>query len=269
MEIWGGSAAAERALSTPGLEIFVWSKPHDAAAGGDVHYVSLCGGGLITRLILADIAGHGATVAHLARSLRDLMRRNINRKSQSRLVRELNRQFNELARVSRFATAVVATYLANRKKLTMCNAGHPRPMWYHSASDQWTFVDANEQERSGRMANLPLGIDNSTSYPQVTLDLNPGDIVLLYTDALTELADSKGEMLGEQGLRRLVESICASDAPSMARELVAALDRRRDGRAADDDATFLLLVHKTYHPKRLSIGQKLDVYAKVFGLKRV
>jgi serine phosphatase RsbU (regulator of sigma subunit) len=220
-------------------------------------------------LILADVSGHGAAVADMARSLRDLMRRNINRKSQSRLVGELNRQFNDLARLSRFATALVATYLANRQQLTLCNAGHPRPLWYRAASDQWSFVDADDHDRAGRLANLPLGVDTSTAYPQLTLEMNPGDIVFFYTDALTELADSKGEMLGEQGLRRLMESIRAADAPSMAQALVTALERHHEGRAADDDATFLLLFHRAYHPKRLSIGEKIDVYAKVFGLKPV
>ena len=90
-----------------------------------MHYVSLCGGGVTTRLILADVSGHGASVADLAQSLRNLMRRNINHKNQTKLVQKLNRQFAELATLSRFATAVVATYLTKGDKLTICNAGHP------------------------------------------------------------------------------------------------------------------------------------------------
>jgi hypothetical protein len=50
MEIWGGSSAADRDVSTPGLDAWVYSKPYEGAAdGGDVHYVSLCGGGIVTR----------------------------------------------------------------------------------------------------------------------------------------------------------------------------------------------------------------------------
>src|SRR5262249_29484123 len=97
MEIWGDNRAADTGVSTPGLDLWVYSCPHDQAdGGGDVHYVSLCGGGVITRFILADVSGHGASVANMARSLRDLMRRNINRKNQASLVKELNRQFTEL-----------------------------------------------------------------------------------------------------------------------------------------------------------------------------
>ncbi|MGL4554849.1 MAG: PP2C family protein-serine/threonine phosphatase, partial [Gemmataceae bacterium] len=133
MEIWGGSQAADTSVSTPGLDVWVYSRPYAGAdGGGDVHYVSLCGGGVITRLILADVSGHGASVAEFGRSLRDMMRRNINNKSQDGLVKDLNRQFGELAKLRRFATAVVATYLTSGDRLTVCNAGHPRPLWYRA-----------------------------------------------------------------------------------------------------------------------------------------
>jgi hypothetical protein len=94
MEIWGGSDAVEKAVATPGLEAWVYSKPFEGSAqGGDVHYVSHCGGGVITRMIVADVSGYGQAVAEFSRALRELMRRNINRKSQTKLVASLNRQF--------------------------------------------------------------------------------------------------------------------------------------------------------------------------------
>jgi sigma-B regulation protein RsbU (phosphoserine phosphatase) len=270
MEIWGGSSAAERSVSTPGLDLWVWSRPYQqAAGGGDVHYVSLCGGGLITRLILADVSGHGASVAELASSLRDLMRRNINRKSQSRLVRDLNRQFTELAKMSCFATSVLATYLANRDQLTICNAGHPRPLWFRATARRWSFVDADQTDEQGGLTNLPLGVEDSTYYPQVTLNLDLGDIVLIYTDALTEASGMGGAMLGEQGLLELVRTIDASNLNAMSDALVNRLDQYRGGRPADDDTTFLLLHHNAGNPRRLSVRQKLDVYAKVFHIKDV
>jgi serine phosphatase RsbU (regulator of sigma subunit) len=141
MEIWGGSNAATAQTSTPGLEIWVSSQPHDnAEQGGDVHYVSLCGGGSITRLIVADLAGHGESAAEAALGLRTLMRKNINRKDQSRLVRDLNRQFLKQSQMRRFATSVIATYLTARDTLSICNAGHPRPLWYHADSGDWEIV---------------------------------------------------------------------------------------------------------------------------------
>ncbi len=269
MEIWGGSQAADTSASTPGLDLWVYSRPHEGAeGGGDVHYVSLCGGGVITRFILADVSGHGASAAELARPLRDLMRKNINRKSQGRLVNELNRRFAELAKRSRFATAIVATYLTKGSRLTVSNAGHPRPLWYQAASGGWSFLSEREEAETG-MANLPWGIDESTAYPQAEVVLGRGDLVLLYTDALTEAADPLGRQLGEAGLLELVRFLDPTDPARLPSALVDCLARHRSGRAADDDLTFLLLHHNAGPAPRLSLAQTLDVFAKVLGLKRV
>src|SRR6516164_8541862 len=108
MEIWGGFEPMERSVSTPGLDLWVFSQPFQGdEQGGDVYYVTLCGGGLITRIAVADISGHGASVAEFSSSLRTLLRKNINQKSQKRLVERLNRQFGELVGMGRFATALV------------------------------------------------------------------------------------------------------------------------------------------------------------------
>src|SRR5579883_2297901 len=115
MEIWGGNRPANNAIATPGLDVHVISRPLDGA-GGDVHYVSLCGGGLVTRILLADVSGHGTPVAELAGDLRKLIRRFINTKSQTRLVARLNDQMQSWALNGLFATSLVATYLADKKR---------------------------------------------------------------------------------------------------------------------------------------------------------
>jgi serine phosphatase RsbU (regulator of sigma subunit) len=269
MEIWGGNQAADTSISTPGLDLWVYSLPHEQAPdGGDIHYVSLCGGGVITRCILADVSGHGASVAELAGSLRDLMRRNINRKSQARLVKELNRQFTDLAKLRRFATALVATYLTTGDKVTVSNAGHPRPFWYRAATGQWSVLAFPDGEGNA-LADLPLGIDENISFAQVEIKLGRGDLVLFYTDALTEATDPNGQMLGETGLLELVRLLDVTDPTKVAAALLARLDAYRGGKVPNDDLTVLLLHHNAGGPPRLSLGQTLNVYAKVLGLKRV
>ncbi len=143
MDLWSGNRSVENETSTPGLEIFVWSEPYRGqSTGGDVHYVSLCAGGVITRLILEDVSGHGTAVAETSQTLRSLMRRFMNAKRQEHLVRDLNREFSLLAQAGRFATAIVATYLSHRHRFTICNAlGHPRPLWYRRESDSWSYVN--------------------------------------------------------------------------------------------------------------------------------
>ena len=200
MEIRGGSRAVEEAFSTPGLSVWLYSNPFDGAErGGDVHYISLCGGGLITRVVVADVSGHGTSVSEFSDDLRTLMRKNINTKRQTRLVEALNRQFSKTAQSLRFATAVVATYLATNRSLTISNASHPRPLWYRAETGYWHSLETTRLEQG----NLPLGIDDDSPYHQFTVRLGPGDIVCFYTDALSEATDAAGRMLGEKGLVQL------------------------------------------------------------------
>ncbi|HEY2157952.1 MAG TPA: PP2C family protein-serine/threonine phosphatase, partial [Isosphaeraceae bacterium] len=165
----------------------------------------------------------------------------------------------------RFATAIVATYLANLRRLTVCNAGHPRPLWYRADSGQWHWLD----HAPGVAGNFPLGIDDDSPYRQFAVDLGTGDVVVFYTDALTEAADDAGRLLGEEGLIALARGLDPAAPDRIGPSLLAAVDRYRGGRPADDDVTLLTLVHNAGGPKGQTLGEKLDVYAKVFGLKAV
>lgn len=270
MEVWGGNQAVERAVSTPGLDIWVSSRPHEhAVAGGDVYYASLCGGGQITRFILADVSGHGAAVADVAKSLRGLMRKHINNKDQAALVRGLNREFTELAKMNRFATAVVATYLTKGDTLTVCNAGHPRPLWRRAGTEEWAALADADTASDGGLADLPLGIVDDTAYTQRQIILARGDLLLFYTDAFIEAESPAGERLGETGLLNLIGQLDATDPAAVPVALTAALNTFCGGRPAGDDATFLLLHHTAAPTRHPGLLESLSVYAKVLGLKSV
>ncbi|MFO0935558.1 MAG: PP2C family protein-serine/threonine phosphatase [Gemmataceae bacterium] len=269
MEIWGGNQATNRTVKTPGLDLWVYSRPHeDVEGGGDVHYVSLCGGGRITRFVLADVSGHGTTVAELAKSLRLLMRKNINRKDQTRFVQSLNREFSELSKLNRFATAVVATYLTGGDTLTVCNAGHPRPLYYRAGTSSWAVLRHDETLADGP-ADLPLGILEETGYTQVQLHLGPGDLVLFYTDALTEAEAPDGQRLNEEGLIGILQKLDGTKPSEIPSALIAALDQFRGGQPADDDMTFLLLHHNAGPAQPPGILESFRVFAQVLGLKSV
>ena len=148
MEVWGGSQLTTRRVEMGGLDAWVYSKPFgEAQRGGDVYYASSCATGRITRLLLADVAGHGNTVASTAANLRTLMRRFVNRLDQTEFVRLLNQQFTALSEVGTFATAVVATFFAPTQRLIVCNAGHPRPLLYQAAKQAMDIAGRRSDER--------------------------------------------------------------------------------------------------------------------------
>ncbi|MBX3376623.1 MAG: serine/threonine-protein phosphatase [Phycisphaeraceae bacterium] len=255
MEVWGGNAAIDNGVVMPGLDAWVYAKPYkEQAAGGDIHYVSSCATGRIVRLLVADVSGHGDEVADTARALRSLMRRYINYLDQSKLIRGLNTEFTRLSEMSRFATAVVATYWSPTDELHISNAGHPRPLWYRARTQSWHVLDTKAAPDAG-LSNIPLGIAEPTTYDQMSVKLGAGDLVLIYTDALVEAAASDRRLLGEAGLLEIVRSIDVNAPESFIASLLSAI-RARTGMEFGDDVTALLLRPNTLKP-RAGLGMGL------------
>lgn len=269
MEIWGGISAANQTIHTPGLDVHVFSEPHKGShEGGDVHYVSMCGGGNISRFLLADVAGHGQSVGQIASHLRKLLRRNINNPDTSSLARAINDEFSALSSEGRFATALLTTYFAPTRQLIIVNAGHPRPMWYRAEAGQWEILDgANVHTNAKGPANLPLGIVAGTDYKQFAVTLAEGDIVLMFTDSLTEASDPDRQMLGEQGLLRLTREVpIHGQEQSFSQRLLDRIHDYRGRGPSDDDLTLVALHHTASGVPRYGLGEKLTVLAKLIGI---
>jgi sigma-B regulation protein RsbU (phosphoserine phosphatase) len=241
MEVWGGSQLTTRRVEMGGLDAWVYSKPFgEAQRGGDVYYASSCATGRITRLLLADVSGHGNTVASTAANLRTLMRRFVNRLDQTEFVRLLNQQFTALSEMGTFATAVVATFFAPTQRMIVCNAGHPRPLLYQAAMKEWTFLGA-EAANDDAPNNIPLGIIDVTEYEQFDVELKSGDCVLSYTDALIESRDADGEMLGEAGLLRIMRLVGDVEPQLLTKTLLREIKDRYPDNLTEDDVTVLLV----------------------------
>jgi phosphoserine phosphatase RsbU/P len=242
MEVWGGSQLTARGVEFGGLDAWVYSKPYGKAhAGGDVYYASSCATGRISRLLLADVAGHGQTVAATAADLRTLMRRFVNRLDQTEFVRLLNQQFAVLPRSGAFATAIVTTFFEPSRRLTVCNAGHPRPLLYRAAQHQWDFLGTQATGQRSAPSNIPLGLFDAAEYEQFDIELEPGDCLLSYTDALIESRDADGEMLGEDGLLRITRLLGDVEPQRLIETLLAEIEARYPENLSEDDVTVLVI----------------------------
>lgn len=270
MEIWGGNRAIENAVSVPGIDAWVYSQPYDGAeAGGDIHYVSLCAGGKIARFVVADVAGHGAAVGEIAANLRRLMRRYINTLNQTRFVRALNQQFTLESSGGRFATALLTTYYAPTDHLVICNAGHPPPLWRQARTGLWRTLVHDMEQRAQAAANLPLGIIEPTPYHQFAVRLDPGDMVLIYTDSAMEAASPAGEQLGVEGLLERVARLDPERPEAFCGALLESLRDYRGGAPAGDDETLVLLRHNAGRPPRQPVGEMVRIIGRMVGLVRV
>ncbi len=240
MEVWGGNQAVQRNFHTPGLRIWVYSQPYgEAVGGGDVYYLSSCASGRITRILLADVSGHGEMVSRMAVNLRDLMRRNVNFIKQTRFVRAMNRQFADFGEQGGFATALVSTFFAPSKTFALCNAGHPVPFVFRAKKSDWSAL-RNEADHSKGISDTPLGVVGEATYGQLDLRLQTGDMVLSFSDALTESLDAAGRPLGQEGTLGLVRELPITQPDELIPALVKRIRGLSDGNLRQDDATLLL-----------------------------
>ncbi len=245
LEVWGGNARVEKQVQIPGLDVCVSSQPlGDDDAGGDVYYISSCASGRLTRILLADVSGHGQEVAHIAEQLRDLMRKYIEVADHRRLVADMNHEFEGGAANGIFASSVVISFFAPTRSLLLCNAGHPSPLVYRSSTGRWEYLERLAAEvRSPRAepADLPLGMLPHTDYEQRKVRLEPGDTVVCYTDAFSEARRADGSPLGTAGLLESVSAIPTfSDGTELATRIVGSLRTLHPENLNQDDSTLVV-----------------------------
>jgi serine phosphatase RsbU (regulator of sigma subunit) len=244
MEIWGGNRFVESGVELPGLDAWVYSRPHGGdEGGGDVHYVSSCAAGMIARVLVADVAGHGLKVSETADRLRRLMRRHVNDHDQVRLMRSLNREFAAVSVSGRFATAIAFTYDATTGRLIVSNAGHPPPLWYRADRGAWAYLEWGDaqapEESDSAPLDVPFGIEDAVDYGRFEVTLRSGDVVVVYTDSHPEARLDERRMLGRAGLLDVATSLADTRAPNrLVPELLETVSQRT-GREFDDDVTIL------------------------------
>src|SRR5262249_33869765 len=97
---------------------------------------------------------------------------------------------------------------------------------------------------SMEIADLPLGIIAGTAYTQVAIQLDPGDLLLLYTDGIVESCNDRGEPLGLDGLLELSLGLPSESASKAGAALVEAVERFRGSVAPADDETAVALCQR-------------------------
>jgi sigma-B regulation protein RsbU (phosphoserine phosphatase) len=241
LEAWGGNRRVNHAVELPGLVGWVYSDPIGLAKlGGDVHYISVCSRGTISRFALADVSGHGVSSSVVAELLRGLIRKHINTWDQSKLMRELNESLRSKQKAEEYATAVLFAYCRPTRELVFTNAGHPPALWYHAKSGTWDWLETTTPFALS-LEGVPLGLIPGTEYVQVAVRLDRDDVMIVYTDGISETRDSAGNMLGRDGLMEIARNLRVEPPAPMADRLLAAIRRFRGNAPRDDDQSFFIL----------------------------
>lgn len=183
---WAARLAPEELPDFPGFEL---GRVYEAGTGlmaGDFYDVFRVSPNRIAAVI-GDVTGHGIEPSITAFQAKYLLRVFLRQyRDPAQALEELNSQMSALERVEEFISLCVVVFDTDSGTLRVCSAGHPAGWLWHA-----------KEVRPLRATGPLLMLDAGSTYHSKEIDLDPGDLVLLYTDGLAE-ARAGDQFFGEE-----------------------------------------------------------------------
>lgn len=208
--------------------------------GGDFYDVITLDDGVFA-VVVADATGHGLPAALQVRDVFTGLRMGLSREFKlSRTVQRLNRIIHR----SRLATKFVTMFLAEidpRGYMLYCNAGHPAAV----------LVRADGSVSFLRSGGLILGPNPDAIYTVGIETIEPGDLVALYTDGISEAVDDSGEEYGRDRFVHLVRGSRHLDPIAVVDKVFADVEEYASISPPADDQTLLIVKRRGGEPEEI------------------
>jgi phosphoserine phosphatase RsbU/P len=218
-----------------GIEAFGMTRPANTV-GGDFYDVLPMQDGRVL-IALGDVAGKGSPAALLMALLLAMMRTLVDEGLEpAALVTRLNVQVMKQAPSTRFITLFLGVFNPRTGQLTYVNAGQNPPLLRRASG-------AYERLREGGVA---LGMFERAQYATGQTALAPADVLVMYSDGVTEAEDPEGQPFDECGLQRVVDARAWGTARELGWATFEAVERHAQERRLLDDLT--VLVVRRLHP---------------------
>jgi phosphoserine phosphatase RsbU/P len=222
----------------PGIKYAGACRPALGVGGDYYDFLALPGGRL--GIAIGDVSGKGIAAALTMASLQASLRSEATRGTDNLagLMCSVNRLLHEALASNRYATFFYGQYDPESRLLTYVNAGHNPPMLFHGKNGDWAVT---RLEACGTV----VGIVEEAYYEQHSLTIAPGDVLVGFTDGISEAMNEAQDEFGEERLLETVRS-CARQSPT---EIIACVMAKADGFAAGakqyDDMTLVVLCAQT------------------------
>jgi serine phosphatase RsbU (regulator of sigma subunit) len=211
------------------FDVFGISNPAEIVGGDFYDFLPL---GESFGAAIADASGHGLLAALLVRDIYVGLRMGIgNDMKIARTIERLNRIFSKSRLTTKFVSLFYGEFDANGD-VVYVNAGHPSPLHLHAAHGGFSEMPST---------GMVLGPMPDAVYGRRATHMDPGDVVLLYTDGVVEAHDVKGREFGAARLKRLVSEARRHPAREIAHRVANAVKSWRGGAAPEDDVTVVAI----------------------------
>jgi sigma-B regulation protein RsbU (phosphoserine phosphatase) len=214
----------DRDPQVPNFEVAGANDSSDLVGGDYYDYVRIAEGHL--GIVVADVSGKGIPAALIMASFRASLIAEIrNNYSIRTIMAKVNRLLWESVEIDRFVTAIYGVLDLHARRFTYVNAGHNPALLYRAATGKFDQLDA-----TGPL----LGTFEATTYKERHTEIHPGDVLVLYTDGVTEAMSPTGELFGLERLQEIVRERAGEGAGSVKRGILEAVRRFQEGHKADD-----------------------------------
>jgi phosphoserine phosphatase RsbU/P len=206
--------------------------------GGDYYdFLALPGGHL--GIAIGDVSGKGIAAALMMASLQASLRGEATRAPENLagVVANVNRLLFGASSDNRYATFFYAQYDPETRRLTYVNAGHNPPMLFHRAGGE-------SQVTRLEVGGAVVGLLEKSLYEQAAVTIAPGDILVAFTDGVSEAMNGADEEWGEEQLLEAVRKSAELAASEIITHVMAAADRFVAGAKQHDDMTLVVLCAK-------------------------
>jgi len=184
-------------------------------------------------IAIADIRGKGIPAALLMVMVRTVLRI-VAREGHgpAETVRRVNDFLAVETAPDMFATIVYGVLDAQGRTFTYCTGGHCYPVHVRAADDSMSALS---------VGGMLGGAFEGQAYEEATVSLAPGDLVVLYTDGITEAENEAGSHFGEQGLRTLARDMSRLTGDALCDTVRTRLAQFRGAARAVDDLTLVAI----------------------------
>lgn len=204
--------------------------------GGDYYDFLLLPGGHFG-IAIGDVSGKGIAAALLMASLQASLRGQavMGTNDLAELMSTVNRLVYDASAENRYATFFYAQYEPQTRRLTYVNAGHNPPMILRTANG------AQEVLRLDEAGGVVVGLLPDFPYRQASMTLEPGDILIGFTDGISEAMNLAEEEWGEERLLEAAQKCRDLHAADIIKQLVNAADEFAAGAKQHDDMTLVVV----------------------------
>ncbi len=216
----------------PGVELAAFSRPAHYVGGDYFDFFDFRN--QAPGLVIGDVAGKGMSASLLVASLQSALRTLApEHDSPAEVVKRLNSMFLHNIHLTTFVTLFLGRFDPPTRTLTYCNAGHNPPLLYRPQAN------GREPITWLRPTGPAVGLVEEAQFKAETVKLSPDDVLLLYTDGVTEAENPTEEQFGMERLAEVVRQEATLPAAELIRELRRRLQEFTGGQLLADDTTIV------------------------------